>query len=143
MRTHRVDEPAGRAMELRLTGLKEGDRCAFFKHVDTLDRTRKVRTLVGIERQPMKNARPATPPQRPGGTGAVRPADRPTSAEAPVPNQSVAQVIRGLLHELGHAEREKARQLLIEQGWESAEDIPKEDLERAMYIVRFQRTDHF
>lgn len=145
LRTHRIDETAGAAMVLRLMQIKEGDRCAFFKYVDTVDRSTKVRYLVAIEKQPTKNARAATPPQRPRGSGAERPAAAPPqpAVEAPAPNQSKAAVIRGLLAELSEEQRLKAIDMLSKKGWATADEIPDAEFDKAMYIARHQREDYF
>jgi hypothetical protein len=144
MRTHRIDEPAGHAMNIRLIGIKPGERCAFFKYVDKLGPKSSSRILVGIERQPIKNARVSAPPQRHRGTGAERlPADPPSAVEAPAPNQSRATVLRGLLGQLPEEKRLASIELLKSMGWEAADDIPEEDFEKALYIVRHQRKDWY
>lgn len=144
MRTHRVDETAGQAMSLRLMQIHEGDRCAFFKYVEGVDRQTKVRYLVAIEKQPTKNSAVATPPQRPRRTGAERPAvASPVTAAAPAPNQSKSAVIRGLLDDLKPEARLKAIAMLKQRGWETADEIPDDDFETAMYIARHQREDFY
>jgi hypothetical protein len=132
MRTHRIDEPAGHAMNIRLIG------------IDKLGPKSSSRILVGIERQPIKNARVSAPPQRHRGTGAERlPADPPSAVEAPAPNQSRATVLRGLLGQLPEEKRLASIELLKSMGWEAADDIPEEDFEKALYIVRHQRKDWY
>jgi hypothetical protein len=145
-RTHRIDEPAGKAMYLRLMSLQPGDRCAFFKATDTLGPLSKVRLLVNFERQPNKNAAVATPPQRqPRRTGAVRPAEEPPqpSAAAPAPNTTRATVLRAALANQPEEKRLKAIAMLKARGWEGADDIPEADFEKALYIARHQKEDWF
>lgn len=149
-RTQRTDEPLGLAQRAWLdANFSVGDPVKAWKTNEKISSDgENVRILVHMEKVvATRNARAASPPQRSRGTGARRPTDEapPPSVEAPAPNPNgpVAQVIRGLLLQLELKDRDARLALLKEQGWNTADDIPEEEKERAMYIVRFGRTDHF
>lgn len=144
VRTHRIDEPAGAAMALRLVGLQEGDRCLFFKSVDSVTPTMKVRILAGFERLPPRSPRESTPPQRPREVGAERPARKaPPRAEAPAPNPNKPKVLRAALDAQTEEHKLIAIALLNEQGWHGIDDIPDDKFEKAMYIIERRKADYF